>query len=139
MDAITRGVFLITHIRHKGKIQWIKRIINSQMGVNDVSVNPATMLMKVEYDPAVISPQKMQILVRSVGCGLLIDEKLIHDRLKQKSRLKRDIITFVIAALLFGLSFLTWKFTWGYIAVVSTGIIFLTSLVVLIIEQRRIS
>ncbi|WP_353330835.1 hypothetical protein [Bacteroides sedimenti] len=139
MDTITKGVFLITNIRHKEKIQWIKRIINSQLGVTEVSVNPSNMLMKVEYDPAMISPRNMQILVRSVGCGLLIDEKKIHDRLRQKSRIKRDTISFILTALLFGVSFFTWKYEWGYIAVTSTGILFLTSLIVLIVEQRRIS
>ena len=78
MDVITKSVFLIDRIRHKEKALWLKRIIGSQMGVQEVSVNPSNMLMKVEYDSNVISPQKMRMLIRSVGCDLLIDEKKIH-------------------------------------------------------------
>lgn len=137
MDAITKSVFLIERIRHREKAQWLKRIIGSQIGVQEVSVNLSNMLMKVEYDSNIISPQKMRMLIRSVGCDLLIDEKKIHDRLKQKGRLKRDIISFFIASVLFALSFLTWNFTWGSIAVAATGLIFLLSLFVLIKEQRR--
>ncbi|WP_321439053.1 hypothetical protein [uncultured Bacteroides sp.] len=137
MDAITKNVFLIERIRHREKAQWLKRIIESQMGVQDVSVNSSNMLMKVEYDSNVISPQKMRMLIRSVGCDLLIDEKKIHDRLKQKGRLKRDIISFFIASVLFALSFFTWNYTWGFIAVGVTGFIFLLFLVILIKEQRR--
>jgi len=137
MDAITKSVFLIEKIRHREKAQWLKRIIGSQMGVQEVSVNPSNMLMKVEYDSNIISPQKMRMLIRSVGCDLLIDEKKIHDRLKQKGRLKRDIISFFIASVLFALSFFTWNYTWGFIAVGVTGFIFLLFLVILIKEQRR--
>jgi len=137
MDVITKSVFLIDRIRHKEKALWLKRIIGSQMGVQEVSVNPSNMLMKVEYDSNVISPQKMRMLIRSVGCDLLIDEKKIHDRLKQKGRLKRDIISFFIASVLFALSFFTWKYVWGFIAVCATGFIFLLFLILLIKEQRR--
>lgn len=137
MDAITKNVFLIERIRHREKAQWLKRIIESQMGVQEVSVNPSNMLMKVEYDSNIISPQKMRMLIRSVGCDLLIDEKKIHDRLKQKGRLKRDIISFFIASVLFALSFFTWNYAWGFIAVGVTGFIFLLFLVILIKEQRR--
>ena len=137
MDAITKSVFLIERIRHREKAQWLKRIIGSQIGVQEVSVNLSNMLMKVEYDSNIISPQKMRMLIRSVGCDLLIDEKKIHDRLKQKGRLKRDIISFFIASVLFALSFFTWNYTWGLIAVGVTGFIFLLFLAILIKEQRR--
>lgn len=137
MDTITRSVFLIENIRHKEKAQWLKRIIRSQIGVLRVSVNPSNMLMKVEYDSNAITPALMQMLIRSVGCELLIDEEQIHARLKQKGRLKRDIISLIISTILFALSFLTWSFSWGYIAVATTGIIFLTFLIILIKEQRR--
>ena len=66
-----------------------------------------------------------------------IDDKKIHERLRQKSRLKRDIISFVAAGILFGLSVLTWQFTWGIIAMGATGLIFLLFLIILIKEQRR--
>lgn len=137
MDTITRSVFLIENIRHKEKAQWLKRIIRSQIGVLRVSVNPSNMLMKVEYDANAITPSMMQMLIRSVGCELLIDEEQIHNRLRQKGRLKRDIISLIVSTFLFALSFLTWSFSWGYIVVAATGIIFLTFLVVLIKEQRR--
>jgi len=137
MDTITRSVFLIENIRHKEKAQWLKRIIRSQIGVLRVSVNPSNMLMKVEYDANAITPSMMQMLIRSVGCELLIDEEQIHNRLRQKGRLKRDIISLIVSTFLFALSFLTWSYFWGYIAVATTGIIFLTFLVILIKEQRR--
>nr|WP_320037106.1 hypothetical protein [uncultured Bacteroides sp.] len=137
MDTITRSVFLIENIRHKEKAQWLKRIIRSQIGVLRVSVNPSNMLMKVEYDANAITPTMMQMLIRSVGCELLIDEEQIHNRLRQKGRLKRDIISLIVSTFLFALSFLTWSFSWGYIAVATTGIIFLTFLIILIKEQRR--
>ena len=137
MDTITRSVFLIENIIHKEKAQWLKRIIRSQIGVLRVSVNPSNMLMKVEYDANAITPSMMQMLIRSVGCELLIDEEQIHNRLRQKGRLKRDIISLIVSTILFALSFLTWSFSWGYIAVAATGIIFLTFLVILIKEQRR--
>ena len=137
MDTITRSVFLIENIRHKEKAQWLKRIIRSQIGVLRVSVNPSNMLMKVEYDANAITPSMMQMLIRSVGCELLIDEEQIHTRLRQKGRLKRDIISLIVSTILFALSFFTWSFSWGYIAVAATGIIFLTFLVILIKEQRR--
>lgn len=137
MDTITRSVFLIENIRHKEKAQWLKRIIRSQIGVLRVSVNPSNMLMKVEYDANAITPSMMQMLIRSVGCELLIDEEQIHNRLRQKGRLKRDIISLIVSTFLFALSFLTWSFSWGYIAVATTGIIFLTFLIILIKEQRR--
>jgi hypothetical protein len=137
MDAITRSVFLLENVRHKDKVEWLKRIIRSQLGVVDVSVNPSNMLMKVEYDPNAISPKTMRMLIRSVGCDLLIDEQKIHDRLKQKSRLKRDIVSFVVSGLLFGLSFFTFSFTWGLYVVAATGLIFLLFLIILIKEQRR--
>jgi Protein of unknown function (DUF3309). len=137
MDTITRSVFLIENIRHKEKAQWLKRIIRSQIGVLRVSVNPSNMLMKVEYDANAITPSMMQMLIRSVGCELLIDEELIHARLRQKGRLKRDIISLIVSTFLFALSFLTWSYSWGYIAVATTGVIFLTFLVILIKEQRR--
>lgn len=137
MDAITRSVFLLENVRHKDKVEWLKRIIRSQLGVIDVSVNLSNMLMKVEYDPNAISPKTMRMLIRSVGCDLLIDEQKIHDRLKQKSRLKRDIISFIVSGLLFGLSFFTFSFTWGLYAVAATGLIFLLFLIILIKEQRR--
>lgn len=137
MDTITRSVFLIENIRHKEKAQWLKRIIRSQIGVLRVSVNPSNMLMKVEYDANAITPTMMQMLIRSVGCELLIDEEQIHNRLRQKGRLKRDIISLIVSTFLFALSFLTWSFSWGYIAVATTGLIFLTFLIILIKEQRR--
>lgn len=137
MDTITRSVFLIENIKHKDKAQWLKRIIRSQIGVLRVSVNPSNMLMKVEYDANAITPSMMQMLIRSVGCELLIDEEQIHNRLRQKGRLKRDIISLIVSTILFVLSFLTWSFSWGYIVVATTGIIFLTFLVILIKEQRR--
>lgn len=137
MDTITRSVFLIENIRHKEKAQWLKRIIRSQIGVLRVSVNPSNMLMKVEYDANAITPSMMQMLIRSVGCELLIDEEQIHNRLRQKGRLKRDIISLIVSTILFALSFFTWSFSWGYIAVAATGIIFLTFLIILIKEQRR--
>jgi hypothetical protein len=80
MDTITRSVFLIENIRHKEKAQWLKRIIRSQIGVLRVSVNPSNMLMKVEYDANAITPSMMQMLIRSVGCELLIDEEQIHNK-----------------------------------------------------------
>ncbi len=137
MDAITRSVFLIENIKHKDKVEWLKRIIRSQIGVLSVSVDHSNMLMKVEYDSGAITPQTMRMLIRSVGCELLIDDKKIHERLRQKSRLKRDIISFVAAGILFGLSVLTWQFTWGIIAMGATGLIFLLFLIILIKEQRR--
>lgn len=137
MDTITRSVFLIENIRHKEKAQWLKRIIRSQIGVLRVSVNPSNMLMKVEYDANAITPSMMQMLIRSVGCELLIDEEQIHNRLRQKGRLKRDIISLIVSTVLFALSFLTWSFSWGYIVVATTGLIFLTFLIILIKEQRR--
>ncbi len=137
MDTITRSVFLIENIRHKEKAQWLKRIIRCQIGVLRVSVNPSNMLMKVEYDANAITPIMMQMLIRSVGCELLIDEEQIHNRLRQKGRLKRDIISLIVSTVLFALSFLTWSFSWGYIVVATTGLIFLTFLIILIKEQRR--
>jgi asparagine N-glycosylation enzyme membrane subunit Stt3 len=91
----------------------------------------------VEYDANAITPSMMQMLIRSVGCELLIDEEQIHNRLRQKGRLKRDIISLIVSTILFALSFFTWSFSWGYIAVAATGIIFLTFLIILIKEQRR--
>lgn len=137
MDAITRSVFLLENVRHKDKVEWLKRIIRSQLGVIDVSVNLSNMLMKVEYDSNAISPKTMRMLIRSVGCELLIDEQKIHDRLRQKGRLKRDIISFIVSGLLFGLSFFTFSFIWGLYAVAATGLIFLVSLIILIKEQRK--
>ena len=137
MDTITRSVFLIENIRHKEKAQWLKRIIRSQIGVLRVSVNPSNMLMKVEYDANAITPSMVQMLIRSVGCELLIDEEQIHNRLRQKGRLKRDIISLIVSTIIFALSFLTWTFSWGYIVVATTGLIFLTFLIILIKEQRR--
>lgn len=137
MDTMAISVFLLENVRPKGKAEWLKRIIRSQLGVIDVSVNLSNMLMKVEYDLNAISPETMQILIRSVGCDLLIDEQKIHDRLRQKSRLKRDVISIIVSGLLFGLSFLAFIFTWGLYAVAATGLIFLVSLIILIKEQRR--
>jgi hypothetical protein len=137
MDAITRSVFLIENIKHKDKVEWLKRIIRSQLGVIDVSVNLSNMLMKVEYDSNAISPKTMRMLIRSVGCELLIDEQKIHDRLRQKGRLKRDVIYFIFSGLLFGLSFFTFSFIWGLYAVAATGLIFLVFLIILIKEQRK--
>ena len=137
MDAITRSVFLLENVRHKDKVEWMKRIIRSQLGVIDVSVNLSNMLMKVEYDSNAISPKTMRMLIRSVGCELLIDEQKIHDRLRQKGRLKRDVIYFIVSGLLFGLSFFTFSFIWGLYAVAATGLIFLVFLIILIKEQRK--
>ena len=137
MDAITRSVFLLENVKHKDKVEWMKRIIRSQLGVIDVSVNLSNMLMKVEYDSNAISPKTMRMLIRSVGCELLIDEQKIHDRLRQKSRLKKDVIYFIVSGLLFGLSFFTFSFIWGLYAVAATGLIFLVSLIILIKEQRK--
>ncbi|WP_321519542.1 hypothetical protein [uncultured Bacteroides sp.] len=137
MDAIARSVFLIENIKHKDKVDWLKRIIRSQIGVLSVTVNNSNMLMKVEYDSSAITPETMRMLIRSVGCDLLIDEEKIHERLKQKSRVKRDVISFVLATLLFGASFFTWNFEWGLIVVAATGFLFLLFLIILIKEQRR--
>jgi len=137
MDTIARSVFLIENIRHKDKVDWLKRIIRSQIGVLSVTVNNSNMLMKVEYDSSAITPETMRMLIRSVGCDLLIDEEKIHERLKQKSRIKRDVISFVLATLLFGASFFTWNFEWGLIVVAATGFLFLLFLIILIKEQRR--
>jgi len=137
MDAITRSVFLIENVKHKDKVEWLKRIIRSQIGVLSVSVDHSNMLMKVEYDSSAITPETMRVLIRSVGCELLIDDKKIHERLRQKSRLKRDIISFIVASVLFALSFITWTFSWGFIAVAVTGLIFLFFLIIFIKEQRR--
>jgi hypothetical protein len=137
MDAITKGVFLLENISHKDKIDWLKRIIRSQIGVLDVNVNPVNKLMKVEYDSRAITPETMRMLIRSVGCELIISEKKIHERLKQKRRLKRDIVSFVLSALLFGASFLTLDYEWWPIAMAATGLIVLLFLIILIKEQRR--
>ncbi len=136
MDVVTE-VFLIERISHKDKIDWLKRIISSQIGVLDVNVNPVNKLMKVEYDSRVITPETMRMLIRSVGSELIINQEKIHAKLKQKKRFKRDIIFFILSVVLFLASFLTLNFVWWPIATGITGLISLTFLIIVLKEQRR--
>ena len=102
--------FFLLKVRTKSRSRWIEHLIKSQIGVNSAVVDFDKRLLQVSYNQDLISVQYMRMLVRSLGCDLLCNDKDIKDKVDQLNNyliLKKRIlsISFVFFLSFFGLIF----------------------------------
>ncbi|SHF14229.1 hypothetical protein SAMN05444405_105198 [Bacteroides luti] len=102
--------FFLLKVRTKSRSRWIEHLIKSQIGVNSAVVDFDKRLLQVSYNQDLISVQYMRMLVRSLGCDLLCNDKDIKDKVNQLNNfliLKKRIlsISFVFFLSFFGLIF----------------------------------
>lgn len=84
----------------------IHKILSSQKGVSLANANYSSERLIVEYDPAVISLEKIQELLKKVGYTLIVpkegvaeEEEVEKHRLEEIQRLKRrTILSFLLAS-----------------------------------------
>jgi Cu2+-exporting ATPase len=102
--------FFLLKVRTKSRSRWIEHLIKSQIGVNAAVVDFDKRLLQVSYNQDLISVQYMRMLVRSLGCDLLCNDKDIKDKVNQLNNyliLKKRVlsISFVFFLSFFGLIF----------------------------------
>ncbi len=102
--------FFLLKVRTKSRSRWIEHLIKSQIGVNSAVVDFDKRLLQVSYNQDLISVQYMRMLVRSLGCDLLCNDKDIKDKVNQLNNyliLKKRILStsFVFFLSFFGLIF----------------------------------
>mgnify|MGYP003594071795 FL=1 len=102
--------FFLLKVRTKSRSRWIEHLIKSQIGVNSAVVDFDKRLLQASYNQDLISVQYMRMLVRSLGCDLLCNDKDIKDKVDQLNNyliLKKRIlsISFVFFLSFFGLIF----------------------------------
>jgi len=98
--------FFLLKVRTKSRSRWIEHLIKSQIGVNAAVVDFDKRLLQVSYNQDLISVQYMRMLVCSLGCDLLCNDKDIKDRVNQLNNyliLKKRILSI---SFVFFLSFL---------------------------------
>ncbi len=98
--------FFLLKVRTKSRSRWIEHLIKSQIGVNSAVVDFDKRLLQVSYNQDLISVQYMRMLVRSLGCDLLCNDKDIKDKVDQLNNyliLKKRILSI---SFVFFLSFL---------------------------------
>jgi hypothetical protein len=98
--------FFLLKVRTKSRSRWIEHLIKSQIGVNSAVVDFDKRLLQVSYNQDLISVQYMRMLVCSLGCDLLCNDKDIKDRVNQLNNyliLKKRILSI---SFVFFLSFL---------------------------------
>lgn len=69
----------------------VESVLSQQPGVSSASVNFATQTVRVEYQPAVISPAAMQQALQATGYGLIVDES--PEMTKAVENMQRDHYT----------------------------------------------
>lgn len=102
--------FFLLKVKNKSRSRWIEHIIKSQIGVNTAIVDFDKRLLQVNYNRELITIQYMRMLVRSLGCDMLCDDKEIECRQNQLSNfliLKKRVlfISFLFFLSFFGLIF----------------------------------
>lgn len=102
--------FFLLKVRTKSRSRWIEHLIKSQIGVNAAVVDFDKRLLQVSYNQDLISVQYMRMLVRSLGCDLLCNDKDIKDKVNQLNNyliLKKRVlsVSFVFFLSFFGLFF----------------------------------
>ncbi len=78
-----KRIFFLLKVKTKIKARWIEHIIKTQIGVNLAIVDFDKRLILVEYHTRLITIQYMRMLVRSLGCDMIFDEKEIQIRQNQ--------------------------------------------------------
>ncbi|WP_321519644.1 hypothetical protein [uncultured Bacteroides sp.] len=78
-----KKVFFLLKVKTKIKARWIEHIIKTQIGVNLAIVNYDKRVILIEFDAKLITIQYMRMLVRSLGCDLVLDDKEIRNRQNQ--------------------------------------------------------
>ncbi len=67
----------------------VERVVRDLPGVRTAAVNFAAGTLQVEYDPAEISPEKMQEAVRAIGYDLIVEQEDAAERQEQEQRRHR--------------------------------------------------
>lgn len=93
-----KKVFFLLKVKTKIKAIWIEHIIKTQIGVNLAIVNYDKRVILIEFDPKLITIQYIRMLVRSLGCDMVFDDKEIRNRQNQLGNFlvlkKRRIVLF---------------------------------------------
>ena len=110
-----KKVFFLLKLKTKIKARWIEHIIKTQIGVNWAIVHFEKRVILAEYDSKLITPQYMRMLVRSLGCDLVFDDKEVKNKENQLGNLlilkKRSIVLlfiFIISLVGFICPFYNW-------------------------------
>lgn len=83
IQRMEKKVFFLLKVKTKIKARWIEHIIKTQIGVNLAIVNYDKRVILIEFDAKLITIQYMRMLVRSLGCDLVLDDKEIRNRQNQ--------------------------------------------------------
>lgn len=78
-----KKVFFLLKVKTKIKARWIEQIIKTQIGVNLAIVNYDKRVILIEFDAKLITIQYIRMLVRSLGCDMVLDDKEIRNRQNQ--------------------------------------------------------
>lgn len=98
-----KKVFFLLKLKTKIKARWIEHIMKTQIGINFAVINFDKRVLLVEYDSKLITSQYMRMLVRSLGCDLVVDDKEVQKMQNQLGNLyvlKRRIIFSYLISLL---------------------------------------
>lgn len=92
----------------------VESMVRSIPGVEAASVNFASNLLNVEYDPVQVTPGRLQEAVRSIGYDLIIDEDHAAEEQQQAQQshyraLRRDAVgawIFALPLMVAGMAFM---------------------------------
>jgi P-type Cu2+ transporter len=110
----------------------VESMLKSQIGVTNVGVNLINHTVWIDFDPSIISPLKLQQVVRSIGYELLVEQENksdevaeIHKKYSENLRLRTVWAgALTIPVFVLGMFFMHWHLT-PYISIIfATPIIF---------------
>ncbi len=96
-----KKVFFLLKLKTKIKARWIEHIMKTQIGINLAVINFDKRVLLVEYDSKLITSQYMRMLVRSLGCDLIVDDKEVQKKQNQLGNLnvlkRRVLFSYLIS------------------------------------------
>lgn len=79
---IRKDIFYITGMTCTGCAANVEKTLTSAQGVKESKVNFAASTVMITYDPAVINPQELQLIIRRNGYELWCEEESQPDRME---------------------------------------------------------
>ena len=73
MPELTKKIYPVLHMSCASCSANVEKILSSTQGVKSASVNLATASVKLEFDPAVVTPEEMKRSLQKAGYDLLSD------------------------------------------------------------------
>ena len=109
----------------------VENMLKKQNGVNDASVNYAASIVRVNYDPSVITPIDFKRAVQSIGYDIITDEQEARDQeeviLRESVILKQKTIFSALLTLpvvIIGMVFMNIPYANWIMFVLSTPVVF---------------